>query len=75
MTKLMEQALETARRLPPDMQDDLDRMVLSFVGGEPELVELTPGDVEAVRRSREEFARGDVASDEQVRAVWAKHGL
>jgi hypothetical protein len=29
----------------------------------------------AIARSKAEAARGESASDEEVRAVWAKHGL
>jgi len=32
MTKLLEQALEVARRLPSDAQDDIARVVLQLAG-------------------------------------------
>jgi hypothetical protein len=75
MTTLLERAFAVARALSDEMQDEAARAVLSYLGHEPPEFELTPEDVDAVTRSREAFARGDVATDEQVRAIWAKHGL
>jgi len=41
MTKLLEQALEAVRRLPPDSQDEIARAILQFAarGGEPEEID------------------------------------
>jgi hypothetical protein len=75
MTTLLERAFAVARGLPDELQDEAARAVLSYVGQELPEFELTPEDVDAVTRSREALARGDVASEEQVRAIWAKHGL
>jgi hypothetical protein len=75
MTKLLERAVETVRRLPPEMQDDLARVLLQLVGEEQPIVDLTPEEEAAVSRSRAAAARGEFATDAQVRAVWAKHGL
>ncbi len=41
MTKLLEQALEAARALPPEMQDALARMLLQFAGQELPPIQLT----------------------------------
>jgi predicted transcriptional regulator len=38
-------------------------------------VPLTPEEQAAVAASKAAAARGEFATDEQVRAVWAKHGL
>jgi hypothetical protein len=76
MTKLLDQALEAARRLPADAQDDIARVVLRLAGAEDEPpVPLTPEEQAAVAASRAAATRGEFATDEQVRAVWAKHGL
>ncbi len=75
MTKLLEQAIETARRLPPDEQDDVARAILQLAGGDNLLpIPLTPEDREAVVKSKAAAARGEFATDAQVRDVWAKHG-
>ena len=76
MTKLLDQALEAARTLPPETQDDIARVVLQLAGAEDETpVPLTPEEHAAIRASKAAAARGEFATDEQVRAVWAKHGL
>jgi hypothetical protein len=76
MTKLLERALEAARALPPDAQDEIAGIVLQLVGadnGPP--VSLTAEEEGAVAASKAAAARGEFATDEQVRAAWAKHGL
>ncbi|MFZ1104984.1 MAG: hypothetical protein WAN86_19390 [Hyphomicrobiaceae bacterium] len=76
MTKLLTKALDALRHLPPDEQDEIARTILALVGsddGEP--VPLTAEERAAIARSRAEAARGEFATDEEMRAVWAKHGL
>jgi len=76
MTKLLDQALEAVRNLPADMQDDIARVVLRLTGADDETpVPLTPQEQAAIAVSKAAAARGELATDEQVRAVWAKHGL
>ena len=75
MTKLLEQAIETARRLPPDEQDEIARAIIQLAGsGDAPPVPLTPDEREAIAKSKAAAARGEFATDEEVRAVWAKHG-
>lgn len=71
MTELLDQALRSALRLSPAMQDELARVILNFAEPTP----LTQSELEALDRSEAAAARGDFATDEEVRAVWAKHGL
>ena len=76
MTKLLNQALAVARTLPPDAQDDIAHVVLRLAGADDETpVPLTPEEQTAIDTSKAAAARGEFATDEQVRAVWAKHGL
>jgi len=76
MTKLLEQALEAVRGLPPAAQDDIARVVLQLTGGhESPPVALLPEERAAIANSKAAAARGEFATDEQVRAVWTKHGL
>jgi hypothetical protein len=75
MTRLLEQAIETVSALPDDVQDDLARMLLQLAGVEQPLYELTPEEAADVDASLAEAERGEFATDEEVRAVWAKHGL
>jgi hypothetical protein len=76
MTKLLDQAVEIARSLPSDTQDDIARVVLQLAGADDApLIALTEEERAAIAASKEEAARGEFATEEQVRAVWAKHGL
>jgi hypothetical protein len=75
MTKLLDQALEAVRVLPPDAQDDIARLVLQLARDDAEPVALSPDERAAISASKAAAARGEFATDEQVRAIWAKHGL
>jgi hypothetical protein len=75
MTKLLEHAVDTARTLSPAMQDDVARLLLQFIGEEQPVIQLTPEEVASFADSRAQASRREFATDEQVRAVWAKHGL
>jgi len=76
MTKLLEQALEVARRLPSDAQDDIARIVLQLAGADgTATVMLSSNEQTAIAASKEAAARGEFAIDAQVQATWAKHGL
>lgn len=76
MTELLKKAIEAARKLSAAEQDDIARAILELAGsGDAEPVELTDEERQAIARSKEAAARGEFATDEQVRAVWSKHGL
>ncbi len=75
MTKLLEQAIEAARVLPAQARDDIAREIPHLAGQEEGLVILSADERAAIDRSKAAAARGEFATDEQVRAVWAKHGL
>jgi hypothetical protein len=75
MTKLLDRALEAARNLPSDAQDDIARVVLQLAGDEVAPVALSADERAAIATSKAAAARGEFATDEQVRAIWAKHGL
>jgi hypothetical protein len=76
MTLLLDQALEVARNLSPEAQDDLAHLILRFSGADDEMpVPLTVEEREAIVASRAAAARGEFATDAEVQAVWAKHGL
>jgi hypothetical protein len=53
VTKLLQQAIARLRELPDDMQDSAARVLISQLEEDPE-----PGDLEAIKEGREDFARG-----------------
>ena len=77
MTKLLDDALAAARKLPADDQDDIARVVLRLLAGTDDVppVALSPEERAAIETSKAAAAKGEFATDEQVRATWAKHRL
>lgn len=75
MTELLDRAVKAARDLPPAAQDEIARLVLRFAGDDEPQVVLTDDERAAIAVSKAAAARGEFATEEQVRAVWAKHGL
>jgi hypothetical protein len=75
MTRLLEQAVEAVSVLPDEAQDDLARILLQLAGIDQPPYELTPEEAADIDASLAEAERGEFATDEEVRAVWAKHGL
>lgn len=76
MTKLLDQALEVARSLPSEAQDDIARIILQLAGkSDAQPVTLSADERAAITASKAAAARGEFASDAQIRATWAKHGL
>jgi hypothetical protein len=75
MTELLDRAVRAARSLPPSDQDEIARVVLRLAGDDEPQVALTDDERAAIARSKAAAVRGEFATDEQVRAVWAKQGL
>ena len=76
MTDLLERAVASARELSPEKQDEIARVMLTLAGDDASVCRLTPEEEEAdLAESDAEVVRGDFATDEEVRAMWAKHGL
>ena len=75
MTKLLDQAVEAARALPPEAQDAIAHVLFQLAGNEEPPVILSADERAAIERSKAAAARGEFATDEQVRSLWKKHGL
>lgn len=76
MTLLLNHALAVAGRLPPAAQDDIARVILQLAGIDAvESVQLTDEETRAIAVSKKAAERGEFATDRQIQAVWAKHGL
>jgi hypothetical protein len=76
MTDLLDRAIAAARSLPPDAQDHIARLVLELASDEDQaVIQLTPEEAASFDESFAQAARGEFATDEQIRAIWAKHGL
>lgn len=75
MTTLLEQAVKSVRALPAETQDALARMLLQFAGVDQPTIELTAEEAASLDESIAQADEGEFATDEQVRSIWAKHGL
>ena len=75
MTRLLEQAVDTVRVLPDAMQDELAHILLQLVGVDQPGIGLSPEEDAALDESLAEAERGEFATDEEIRAIWAKHRL
>jgi hypothetical protein len=74
MTKLLDRAVEAACNLSPAAQDDVARLRLAGADDEAP-VSLTAEEKTAIADSKVAAAHGEFATDEEVSAEWAKHGL
>lgn len=74
MTDLLDRAVKTVRALAPEVQDEIARLMLAYSGDEEQPAELTLEELADLEASDAEVARGEFATDEQMRVLWAKHG-
>jgi hypothetical protein len=75
MTRLLEQAFNTVSALPEARQDELARVMLQLAGVDQPPIQLTAAEEADLAAAEAEIERGELAGDEEVRAMWAKHGL
>jgi hypothetical protein len=74
MTRLFKQAVEQVSALPDDQQDELARVLLQLAGIEQPPYILTAEEETDLDASIAEAERGEFATDEEIRSIWAKHG-
>ena len=73
MTKLMEKAIEKMRMLPAEDQDRVAVAVLSLAEEGP--MALDDETRAAIREGLEQARRGEFVPDEEIEALWKRHGL
>jgi predicted transcriptional regulator len=73
MTKLLEKAIEKVRELPAEDQDAVAIAVLSMTDETP--VALDAETRAAIREGLEQARRGEFVPDEEIEALWKRHGL
>jgi hypothetical protein len=72
MTKLLEYAVDSVRGLPAEVQDELARLLLQVAGEEQPVIRLAPEERADLAEADAEIARGESATDEQMRSILAK---
>jgi predicted transcriptional regulator len=74
MTKLLEKAIAKVRELPSEDQDAVAVAVLSMAEETP-ILALDDETRSAIREGLEQARRGQFVPDEDIDALWKRHGL
>jgi predicted transcriptional regulator len=72
MTKLLEKALETVRRLPAENQDEIARTILHLVAGDCEPEPVDPEHLAAVLQGLEQAKAGQFATEAEIEAAFRR---
>jgi hypothetical protein len=72
MTKLLQKALETVRRLPPTRQDEIASAMLSLADDEGEAEAIDPSHLADVLESLAQARRRQFASAAEVEAAFRR---
>ena len=75
MSHLFERAIESVKTLSPEAQDEIARLLLQLTAEGAPAIAMTEQEEASFDESFRQAERGEFASDEAVRAVWAKHGF
>ena len=75
MTKMMQEAMEVLRELPEDRQETIARAILDYASHDEAVYQLAEDERAEVRAGLVEIERGDIASDDEVRAVCKRIGV
>jgi predicted transcriptional regulator len=75
MTKLLEKAIAKARELSDEDQDAVAVAVLSMTEEKSPEGQLDDETRRAIREGLEQARRGEFVADEEIEALWKRHGL
>ncbi len=73
MTRLLDEAVAKARRLPDAAQDEIAQVLMQLAGDEAAPIQMTPEEERDLAEALAEAERGEFASDEDMRAFWSKY--
>jgi len=72
MTKLLEQALEAVRRLPPEAQDEIAQAMIQLAAVDRVPEEVDPAHLAAILEGLGQAQRRDFVSDTEVEAAFRR---
>jgi hypothetical protein len=72
MTKLLEQAIKAARRLPAASQDEIARTILHLAASAGAAAPVDPAHLAAVLEGLGQAKRGEFAADDEVEAAFRR---
>jgi len=75
MTKMMREAIEVLRDLPEEQQEMIARAILDYASHDDGVYHLTDEERKEVRAGLAELERGEIATEEEVRAVYKRIGV
>jgi predicted transcriptional regulator len=74
MTKLLEEAIETVKKLPDAAQDRAAELLLTFVASNGEPEEIDDETWAAIQEGLAQAERGEFVSDEKMAEFFRRHG-
>jgi predicted transcriptional regulator len=72
---MLEEAIKKVRELPPADQDTFAEAILSMAGEDTPVVHLDDETRSAIREGLAQAQRGEFVPDEEIEALWKRHGL
>lgn len=72
---MMKEVIAILHDLPEDRQETIARAILDYASDDEDIYRLTSDERREVRAGLAEIERGQIASDEEVRAVYRRIGL
>ena len=75
MTKLLEKAIAKVRELPEDDQNAIALAILSMADADVLDHALDDSTRAAILEGLEQARRGEFVPDEEIEALWKRHGL
>jgi predicted transcriptional regulator len=75
MTKRLEMAVEAARQLSPEEQDEIATVIMDIVAGgsDSSVYVLSDEEWATIKVSLDQADRGEFATEEEIEAVFAKY--
>ena len=75
MTKMMKEAIAVLHELPEERQETIARAILDYAAHDEGVYHLTDDERAEVRAGLAEIERGEMANDDEVRAVYKRIGV
>jgi predicted transcriptional regulator len=75
MTKALKEAIEKLKQLPKGRQDELARMLIDVAASDLSPYQLTDAQAAVIEERLAAADHGEIASDEEVAAMWKRFGL
>ena len=72
VTKLLDRAVETVRRLPPDNQDRIARAMLRLAVDDEEPEPIDPAHLSDVLEGLAQLSRGEFATEEEIEQAFRR---